>query len=222
MQHRNRWYGTLTAAVLTVALALCGCTASAGQEAPAEATALPAVTEPAESEATAEQEASALPEVQEGAEAEAETSAAPEGEAAAHRLPFSLTTLTGEPIDESYISGSKITMINYWATWCGPCVSEIPDLIEISEEYPAEEFRMLGVLLWDEDIQGAKQFIEEQGISYPVVNAEGVFLDMSAEFMGVPTTVFVNAEGNILGTVVGARSGSAWRELIDELLRVYG
>ena len=63
-------------------------------------------------------------------------------------LSFSLTTLTDETIDDSIISENKLTMVNFWATWCGPCVSEIPDLQLISEEYADKRLCAHRCLVW--------------------------------------------------------------------------
>ena len=137
---------------------------------------------------------------------------------------FSLTTLTGESIDESYFREHKVTMVNFWATWCGPCVGEIPDLVKLSGDYADQGFAILGVLLWDEDLDGARAFIKEQGVTYPVVVAEGVFAELSADFYGVPSTLFFNTNGEQLLTepAVGSRSYAGWEEEIVKLLSEVG
>lgn len=141
----------------------------------------------------------------------------------ASKISFSLTTLQGEPLDDSYFAGQSLTMINYWATWCGPCVYEIPFLVTIAEEYADKGFAILGVLLWDEDIDGAKSFLDSQGVTYPVVNAEGRLAELGESFYGIPTTLFVDSEGNIVSEpVVGSRTHEEWTALIDELLAQVG
>ena len=110
-------------------------------------------------------------------------------------------------------------VINYWATWCGPCVGEIPDLIKISEEYADKGFAMIGVLTGDDDIDGAKQFIADQGMSYPVVLPEAFFADNAEGIYAIPTTMFFDSTGKQVGeTVVGSMSYDDWKGLIDLLL----
>ena len=156
--------------------------------------------------------------------APAEPAATPEPtaeatEAADGTLEFSLTTLTGETLDQTVITDNKLVMVNYWATWCGPCVGEIPDLIKISEEYADKGFAMIGVLTGDDDIDGAKQFIADQGMSYPVVTPEAFFLDNSSDIYAIPTTKFFDSTGKQVGeSVVGAMSYDDWKGLIDLLL----
>ncbi|MDD4312859.1 MAG: TlpA disulfide reductase family protein [Eubacteriales bacterium] len=135
------------------------------------------------------------------------------------KLEFSLTTLTGDTLDQTVFTDNKLIMVNYWATWCGPCVGEIPDLIKISKEYADKGFAIVGVLSGDNDIEGAKQFIADQGMTYPVVTPEDFFLDHSDGIYAIPTTMFFDSTGKLIGsTVVGAKSYDDWKGLIDMLL----
>lgn len=135
------------------------------------------------------------------------------------KLTFSQKTLTGEKIDDSIVSNNKLTMVNYWATWCGPCVGEIPDLQKIGEEYAEKGFSIIGVLLGDEDYDGARKFLSDNDITYPVVLPEGVFLDMASGISAIPTTMFFDADGYQVGeTQVGSMSYEDWASLIDSLL----
>jgi len=134
-------------------------------------------------------------------------------------LAFSLTTLTEDTLDQSIFTDNKLVMVNYWATWCGPCVAEIPDLIKISEDYADKGFAIVGVLTGDDDIDGAKQFIADQGMSYPVVLLEEFFADNAVGIQAIPTTMFFDSTGKQIGeTVVGSRSYDDWAGLIDLLL----
>lgn len=134
-------------------------------------------------------------------------------------LSFSVDTLTGDTIDETVITGHKLTMVNYWATWCGPCVGEIPDLQKISEDFADKDFALVGVLTGDDDIDGAKQFIADQKLTYPIVLPEAFFSDHAGDIYAIPTTMFFDSEGNQVGnTVVGAKSYEDWSGLIELLL----
>ncbi len=140
-------------------------------------------------------------------------------ESADGALEFSITTLTGETLDQTVFSDHKLIMVNYWATWCGPCVSEIPDLVQISNDYADKGFALVGVLSGDDDIEGAQQFIADQGMTYPVVLPEDIFLDYTNGMYAIPTTLFFDSTGKQVGnTVVGAKSYEDWTGLIDLLL----
>ena len=134
-------------------------------------------------------------------------------------LSFSIDTLTGGTLDPSVFSEHKLVMVNYWATWCGPCVGEIPDLVKISNDYADKGFAIVGVLTGDDDIEGAKQFIADQGVEYPVVLPEAFFGDNATGISAIPTTMFFDSTGEQVGeTIVGAMSYDDWAGLIDLLL----
>jgi thiol-disulfide isomerase/thioredoxin len=152
---------------------------------------------------------------------ETETDAATEADASTDDggLTFSLTTLTDETIDDSIISSSKLTMVNFWATWCGPCVSEIPDIQQLSESYADKGVSVIGVLFGDDDVDGAKEFLSDTGVTYPVVLTEGAFLTLSSDIYAIPTTMFFDSDGNQVGdTIVGSKSYEDWAGLVDLLL----
>lgn len=150
-----------------------------------------------------------------------EPTAEPAGDT--EEITFSLTTLQGDAIDENYFYEHKLTMVNYWATWCGPCVGEIPDLSDIALSYEDKGFAILGVLIWDDDIDGAKAFLTQQSVSYPSVVAEGFFADQAQDYYGIPMTFFVDGSGHIVTEpIVGSMSGAEWRATIDDLLAKVG
>jgi thiol-disulfide isomerase/thioredoxin len=152
---------------------------------------------------------------------ETATDAATEADASTDEdgLTFSLTTLTDETIDDSIISSSELTMVNFWATWCGPCVSEIPDIQQLSESYADKGVSVIGVLFGDDDVDGAKEFLSDTGVTYPVVLTEGAFLTLSSDIYAIPTTMFFDSDGNQVGdTIVGSKSYEDWAGLVDLLL----
>ena len=123
-----------------------------------------------------------------------EATASPEATAAdSDALEFSISTLTGDTLDQTVFSDNKLIMVNYWATWCGPCVGEIPDLVKISKAYADKGFVIVGVLTGDDDVDGAKKFIADQGITYPIVLPEAFFLDHSDGIYAIPTTMFFDS-----------------------------
>ena len=186
--------------LMAATLLLSAC--SIAPSAPAETTDAPAASEAPAAETTDE--------------TAAETTTEPQTEDA---VSFSIDTLTGETLDQTVFSEHKLVMVNYWATWCGPCVGEIPDLVKISKDYADKGFAIVGVLTGDDDIDGAKQFLADQGVTYPVVLPESFFGDNAAGIYAIPTTMFFDADGNQIGeTVVGAKSYEDWSGLIDLLL----
>ena len=150
------------------------------------------------------------------APAATETTAEPQAEGA---VSFSIDTLTGETLDQTVFSDHKLVMVNYWATWCGPCVGEIPDLVKINNDYADKGFTIVGVLTGDDDIKGAQTYMESENVTYPVVLPEAFFGDQAAGINAIPTTMFFDSKGEQVGeTIVGAMSYDDWASTIDEKL----
>ena len=136
---------------------------------------------------------------------------------------FSLTALDGRTVDDTLFSQNKLTMVNFWATWCGPCVGEIPDLQRIAEDYADSGFGIVGVLVSDPDTQGALEFLQSNGITYPVILPEGPFAALTEEFDAIPTTMFFDSDGNRVGeTQTGSMDYDSWASLVDSLLAEVG
>lgn len=148
---------------------------------------------------------------------------------------FSATTLDGKSADESLFSGYKLTMINVWATYCGPCLGEMPELGELSSGYADKGVQIVGIVFdaypsnsdgtySDSDLDAARRIVDETGASYthllPSSDLSSAILD---SVYAVPTTVFVDASGNQVGKAyIGSRSKSDWAGVIDSLLKEVG
>ena len=126
-----------------------------------------------------------------------------------------------------YVKGNKVTMINFWGTFCGPCISEMPDLGEIERKYKDKGFEIVGLTTDVADPQGnydesviddARSIIEDTGITYPVLVAPVQLMeDIGLQY--VPTTYFLDSEGNVLGSAeIGSKPGTEWENVIDGYL----
>lgn len=133
---------------------------------------------------------------------------------------FTAKDLEGNEITEAVFSEKDVTMVNIWGTFCSPCVNEMPELAEISEGMP-ENQQMLGLVIdvadeSDPNYELAKQILEKAGVSYSQIIANDDFADFLNYIAAVPTTVFVDKEGKILGdAVVGADVDSYKKRLED-------
>lgn len=133
------------------------------------------------------------------------------------------TKLTSEDF-----SKNKLTVLNVWATWCPPCVAELPELQKVSEEYKDKEVEVIGVLhdgiielgLLDESIiDNANTLMQDKGVSFRVILPdEYLQTEFTDSMQYFPTTFFLDSEGNLVDTVVGANDFESWRKLIDETL----
>lgn len=157
---------------------------------------------------------------QEGNAYEDKSEAAGEGED--YVLTFTARTVEGEEITSDVLANSKLTMMNVWATYCNPCLQEMPDLGEIAASRDKAEFQMLGIIsdvMEGDDTEYAKELIARAKADYPhLILSESLYFNLVNGVDAVPTTFFVNQSGVVLGYVVGAQSKETWEEIIDDLL----
>ena len=140
---------------------------------------------------------------------------------------FEAEDLEGNPVTEAIFADYDLTMINLWATFCGPCLSETPDLGQLSAEYQDQGVQIIGICtdtvsydgtLVEEQVETARQMAEETGASYlHLVPVGDLAATLLPQIQVVPTTVFVDREGRqVGGALAGARDADGWRELIEE------
>ena len=169
-----------------------------------ETTAEPEVTTVPEPETTAEPEVTTVPEPETTAEPEATTEPEPDEEY--NPAPdFTVYDRNGQPVRLSDMFGKPI-VLNFWASWCGPCRSEMPDFDEVYRLLGDEVVFML-VNLTDgevETMQSASAFIDSMGYSFPI------YFDLTDEaaytywVQSIPTTFFISARGNLVAYAEGA------------------
>lgn len=135
---------------------------------------------------------------------------------------FEAQDLAGNTVTSDVFSGSKLTMVNVWATYCNPCLSEMPELGELAGEYDSEEFQMIGII---SDVpEGADQktmdlaadLVARTGADYThLLLNESLYYALLTNVSGVPTTFFIDGEGKVLETVEGAKDKEVWEEKIN-------
>ena len=129
---------------------------------------------------------------------------------------------------EDMLKGHKVTMINIWGTFCGPCIREMPELEEISEMYDEKDLKLIGL---PGDLRGADGVVDEDQVAkaLDIIDKTGAkytmlipSIEIEAWVMGkvrfYPTTIFVDENGEHIKFVEGANSKEAWIEIIEEVL----
>lgn len=146
-------------------------------------------------------------------------------EEASVQVTFEGQDMEGNTVSSDVFTNSRLTMINVWATYCNPCLREMPELAQLPSEYAPEDFQLIGIIsdvqvgADQEALEEAERLIEQTGADYPhLLLNESLYYGLLTDVMAVPTTFFLDSEGKILDTVVGAMDKSAWEEKIDELL----
>jgi len=130
---------------------------------------------------------------------------------------FSLKTSEGKAIELEKLKG-KVVVVNFWATWCGPCRREIPGFMEVYDQYRSKGLEIVGVSLdrggWDV----VKPYLDKRPITYPIVIGDAD-LAVAYDVMSViPITVIVDKKGNIVKRHVGIMFKSDLEAQIKALL----
>ena len=136
---------------------------------------------------------------------------------------FTTVAINGDhaTYDNSMFAGAELTMINIWATNCGPCIQELPHIQNLAEAYESRGVQIVTALGDSEQsgmINYALNIINGLGFNLPVLRNTASF---SAQFPAAayPTTYFVDRNGNIVRVVTTSNSYSEWCAILDELLR---
>lgn len=136
-------------------------------------------------------------------------------------LNYSLSNIEGNEILLSEIKGESLTVLDFWATWCKPCIKSIPILIELSEEYKDYGVNFIGI---NEDSpknsSKIKPFSYSLGITYPVLLDSDQVLMNDLLVNSLPTLIIINNNGEIVFTHIGYTSGdkAILKETINKLL----
>ena len=149
-------------------------------------------------------------------------------EAAGLLSSFSTTDLEGNAVDQSILEDYDLTMVNVWATYCTPCLQEMPDLGELASEYEDKGVQILGLVsdvlnsdgtISDSQVETAQEIVEETGASYQHLLPSADLLGLLSQIYGVPTTFFVDSAGNQVGyAYVTAMEREQFVEIIDAAL----
>jgi thiol-disulfide isomerase/thioredoxin len=129
---------------------------------------------------------------------------------------FKFTGLDGKPVTLANSKG-KVILLNFWATWCGPCRAEIPDLVGLQNKYK-DRLQILGLVVEDEDQDAIKEFSEKSGINYPVAIATDDIRMQYGGIVALPTSFLLDAEGRIVQKHEGLRDPLLYETEIRALL----
>lgn len=120
----------------------------------------------------------------------------------------------------------KVVFLNFWATWCPPCKMEMPDIQKIYEKYEKQGDKSEVVVLSlaapntqdEKDIDGIKEFLEENGYTYPVLMDDGGYTFGAYRISSLPTTFMIDKEGNVFGYVQGGLTQEAMESIIEQTI----
>ncbi len=131
---------------------------------------------------------------------------------------FTLPTVDGsKQVKLSDLRG-KAVLLNFWATWCGPCKLEIPWFLELQKEYASQGLVIVGVSMDDDPKKEVPPFAKEMKIDYPVLAGTEAVADLYGGVEGLPITFYIDRNGKIVKKIMGLASHSDIEEGIKMAL----
>lgn len=134
---------------------------------------------------------------------------------------FSGTMLEGGTFTNQDLAG-KAYILNFFASWCPPCRAEVPDMVELQNEYEQKGFTFIGITV-DEDLSKVKDFVSDYGINFPVVVADKQIIGAYNHYVqgglrSIPTSFVIARDGSLTSVLVGAQTKMVFDSLIREAL----
>ena len=135
---------------------------------------------------------------------------------------FSTTDMDGNKVTNDTFADYDLTVVNFWATYCNPCIDELPELAEWKKE-PPNNVNLIGLLVdvdekGDDQYKLAEKIIKETGADYQHLIATEEFDDMITNLVGVPTTFFVDSTGKIIGEPFAGADVDAYKQTVEDYL----
>ena len=130
---------------------------------------------------------------------------------------FDATDLDGKPIRLSDFKGHPV-LINFWASWCGPCRAEEPGLVRIADEYRARGLRVIGVTVRD-NLAQARIHRDEFHMDFPSVFDQAARLAYAYEVDAPPSSVLIDSNGIVRFKITGALSEEGFRQAIEDKVK---
>ena len=136
-------------------------------------------------------------------------------------LVFSAEDRRGETRDQRVLLSHKLTMINFWEPWCGPCVGEMADLQRLQDTYAERGLLILGVYQTADAEEDVDAVLSQTGVTYPILHYTQEVDAVPSGY--VPTTIFVDGEGRVIGEgssalYIGSNSVEGWAAVVEDLL----
>jgi peroxiredoxin len=131
-------------------------------------------------------------------------------------LDFTLKDMNGANMKLADLKG-KVVLLNFWATWCAPCLMEIPEFVKAYEEHKSKGFEIVGVLTEDSGDQ-LKAFASEHNMNYPLVINTPELEDAYGPIFGLPTSVMIARDGSVCKRHFGPMSKEQLEKELKPLL----
>jgi thiol-disulfide isomerase/thioredoxin len=130
---------------------------------------------------------------------------------------FSLESLDGKTMRLSDFRG-KAVLLNFWATWCGPCKIEMPWFVELQNQYAAQGFQIVGVAMDDASKEDIAKFAKDMGVNYPILIGKEAVGDQYGGVPGLPESFLIGRDGKIVDKLIGLRGKAEIEDAIKKTI----
>ena len=130
---------------------------------------------------------------------------------------FTLQSLDGKNMRLSDFRG-KAVLLNFWATWCGPCKIEMPWFVDLQKEYGPQGLQIVGVAMDDSSKEDIAKFAQEMGVNYPVLIGKEAVGDEYGGVPALPESFFIGRDGKIIDKIIGLKGKGEIEDSIKKAL----
>ena len=130
---------------------------------------------------------------------------------------WKLKDLDGKEVSFAQFKG-KVVVIDFWATWCGPCKLEIPGYIELQKKYAKDGLVIIGISIDQDGPKRVKKFVAQNGMNYTMVMGDDKIMATFGNFTMIPTTFLINREGRIVHQKSGTWDHAAYEAVVKKEL----
>jgi thiol-disulfide isomerase/thioredoxin len=130
---------------------------------------------------------------------------------------FSLESLDGKSVRLSDLRG-KAVLLNFWATWCGPCKIEMPWFVELQNQYGAQGLQVIGVAMDDASKEDIAKFAKDMGVNYPILIGKESIGDQYGGIPALPESFFIGRDGKMVDKIIGLKGKGEIEDAVKKAL----
>jgi thiol-disulfide isomerase/thioredoxin len=130
---------------------------------------------------------------------------------------FTLQSLDDKPVRLSDLRG-KAVLLNFWATWCGPCKIEMPWFVELQNQYASQGLQIVGVAMDDASKEDIAKFAKDMGVNYPILIGKESVSDEYGGVPALPESFLIGRDGKIVDKILGLRGKAEIEDSIKKAL----